>query len=45
MVVVLTREDEVDSWWPEEGEQQSQSLVVDGDWIDSKLILCSRANG
>ena len=30
VVVVLTREDEVDDWWPEEGDGHAYSLVVDG---------------
>lgn len=38
VVVVLTREEEVDPWWPEEGEQDSYSLVVGGKWVDSKCL-------
>ena len=35
VVVVLTKEDEVDGWWPEEGDQHSYSLVVGRTWRDS----------
>ena len=37
VVVVLTRDEEVGGWWPEEGEQHSYSLVVDGTRNESKL--------
>lgn len=36
VVVVLAKEEEVDPWWPEEGEQHSYHLVVGGKWVDSK---------
>lgn len=39
VVVVLTQEDEVDTWWPEEGEQHSYSAVVDGSRVESKQYV------
>ena len=36
VVVVLTEQGEVDLWWPEESEQLSYSLVVEGEWMDSE---------
>lgn len=39
VVVVLTRDEEVDSWWPEEGEQHSYSLVVDGTRRESMYLF------
>ena len=36
VVIVLTRDNEVDSWWPEDGEQHSYSSVIDGTRIESK---------
>ena len=37
VVVVVTREGEADEWWPEEGDQHSYSLVVQGRRNDSEL--------
>lgn len=36
VVVVLTRGQEADDWWPEEGDEHSYSLVVQGRRADSK---------
>lgn len=41
VVVVLTRDEEVDSWWPEEGDEHSYSLVVDGSRKESMLAYLS----
>ncbi len=38
VVVVLTREEEVGDWWPEEGDEHSYSLVVDGARIESAWL-------
>ena len=35
VIIILTKEDEVDAWWPEEGESHSYSLVVDRQRQDS----------
>ena len=38
MVVVLTKEREVDEWWPEEGDEHSYSLVLQGKRSDSEAL-------
>lgn len=38
VVVILTMEEEVTGWWPEEGEQLSYPLVVDGIWEEGEEV-------